>query len=53
MIPYANFLYFGILMYVAVPTLAVRSIGRLRLPKLWILLVTAIMLVVQYAFPDL
>jgi hypothetical protein len=47
-IPYANFLYFGILAYIAIPTLTVRSIGRLRLSQLWILIATAFMLIVQY-----
>ncbi len=53
MIPYANFLYFGILSYIAIPTLAIRGIGRLRLSQLWILVLTAFMLAVQYWVPDL
>jgi membrane protein involved in D-alanine export len=48
MIPYTSFLYFGVLLYVAVPSLAVGPLRRLRLSQAWILLATAAMLVVQY-----
>jgi membrane protein involved in D-alanine export len=47
MIPYADFLYFGILLYIALPTVLLRrSIGFSRG---WVLLATAAMLIVQYA----
>ena len=47
MIPYADFLYFGILLYIAVPTLLIRR--WLGFSRTWVLLATAAMLVVQYA----
>ena len=46
MIPYASFLYFGVLLYGTVPTLISRLTGRLW--RTWILLATAGMLMVQY-----
>jgi membrane protein involved in D-alanine export len=46
MIPYANFLYFGILLYIALPTLLIR--WRIGFSRTWILLATAAMLMVQY-----
>ncbi len=48
MIPYANFLYFGALLYIAVPSFVPGLAGRLRLSKFWIVAATAIMLVLQY-----
>jgi membrane protein involved in D-alanine export len=46
MIPYADFLYFGILLYILVPTLLLRlTVG---VSRLWIVLATLLMLVVQY-----
>jgi membrane protein involved in D-alanine export len=46
MIPYADFLYFGILLYIALPTLLIRRL--LGFSRAWVLLATAAMLVVQY-----
>ena len=46
MIPYADFLYFGVLLYVVVPTLVLGLCGRAS--GRWILIATAAMLVVQY-----
>ena len=46
MIPYADFLYFGILLYIALPTLLVRR--WLGFSRKWVLLATAVMLFVQY-----
>jgi membrane protein involved in D-alanine export len=46
MIPYADFLYFGILLYIALPTLVIRRL--VGFSRAWILLATAAMLVVQY-----
>ena len=51
MTPYADFLYFGILLYPALPTLLLGLLGlfvRGTLARAWILLVTAAMLAVQY-----
>ena len=46
MIPYADFLYFGILLYIALPTLLIRR--WLGFSRAWVLLATAAMLIVQY-----
>ena len=46
MTPYADFLYFGILLYIALPTLLVRR--WLGFSRKWVLLATAMMLIVQY-----
>ena len=46
MIPYADFLYFGILLYIALPTLLIRR--WLGFSRTWVLLATAAMLLVQY-----
>ena len=46
MIPYADFFYFGILLYVALPTLLIRR--WLGFSRAWVLLATAAMLIVQY-----
>ena len=46
MIPYAGFLYFGVLLYVALPAIVVRVMG-LGI-RGWILIATGAMLVVQY-----
>jgi membrane protein involved in D-alanine export len=46
MIPYADFLYFGILLYIALPTLLIRRL--LGFSRAWVLLANAAMLVVQY-----
>src|SRR5580658_9308722 len=46
MIPYADFLYFGILLYIALPTLLIRRL--LGFSRVWVLLATAAMLIVQY-----
>jgi membrane protein involved in D-alanine export len=47
MVPYADFLYFGVALYVVLPTLLVRLTGRFTRP--WILLATVLMLALQYA----
>jgi membrane protein involved in D-alanine export len=46
MIPFADFLYFGILLYIAVPTLLIRR--WLGFSRVWVLLACAAMLFVQY-----
>ena len=46
MIPYADFLYFGILLYIALPTLLIRR--WLGFSRAWVLLATAAMVVIQY-----
>src|ERR1700677_836866 len=46
MIPYADFFYFGILLYIALPTLLIRRL--LGFSRVWVLLATAAMLIVQY-----
>ncbi len=46
MIPYSDFLYFGILLYLALPTLLIRR--WLGFSRVWVLLSTAAMLLVQY-----
>lgn len=46
MIPYANFLYFGVLLYPVVPTLILGLLGRISWR--WILFVTLVMLAIQY-----
>jgi membrane protein involved in D-alanine export len=46
MIPYADFLYFGILLYIAVPTLLIRR--WLGFSRAWVVIATAAMLIVQY-----
>ena len=46
MIPYADFLYFGILLYIALPTLLIRRLFGFS--RAWVLLATAAMLIVQY-----
>jgi membrane protein involved in D-alanine export len=54
--PYADFLYFGVLLYVAVPSvlygIAGSLAGRLRLSRVWIVAATALMLVIQYSTPQ-
>jgi membrane protein involved in D-alanine export len=45
-IPYADFTFFGLLLYAIVPTLILGLLGRANWP--WALLLTAIMLVIQY-----
>src|SRR5689334_22662579 len=47
MTPYADFLYFGLLLYPVVPTVILGLVGRLT--RRWILLVTLAALAVQYA----
>jgi membrane protein involved in D-alanine export len=47
MIPYANFLYFGISLYVLIPSLVIGWIKKLV--RVWIVLATVIMLIVQYS----
>ena len=46
MIPYSDFLYFGILLYLALPTFLIRR--WLGFSRAWVLLTTAAMLIVQY-----
>jgi D-alanyl-lipoteichoic acid acyltransferase DltB (MBOAT superfamily) len=45
-IPYADFTFFGLLLYAFVPTLILGLLGRANWR--WALLLTAIMLVIQY-----
>src|SRR5262249_29410896 len=47
MVPYADFLYFGVALYLLVPTLLVRLLGRPA--RAWIVVATLLMLAVQYA----
>ncbi len=50
MIPYANFLYFGVLLYVAIPTMIHGFIGRVRgWSRGLIVLATLFMLIIQYS----
>ena len=44
--PYANLFYFGVLLYVVVPTTIIRLIGRYW--RTWLVIAVALMLVVQY-----
>src|SRR5437899_1256105 len=46
MIPFANFLYFAVSLYVVVPAMAARLAQRLA--RAWILLATLLMLALQY-----
>ena len=46
MIPYASFLYFGVSLYVLIPNLVIGWIKKLT--RVWIVIATVIMLVVQY-----
>src|SRR5581483_5103403 len=46
MVPFADFLYFGVALYVVLPTLLVGLTGRFT--RLWMLLATLLMLAVQY-----
>jgi membrane protein involved in D-alanine export len=46
MVPYADFLYFGVALYLVVPTVFVGLTGRFT--RAWILLATLLMLAVQY-----
>jgi membrane protein involved in D-alanine export len=50
--PYTDFLYFGVLLYVAVPSVLSGIAGRLRLSRLLIVTATALMLVIQYWTPQ-
>jgi membrane protein involved in D-alanine export len=47
MTPFADFFYFGILLYIALPTLLIRWLFGFS--RVWVLLATAAMLIVQYA----
>ncbi|HVE16940.1 MAG TPA: D-alanyl-lipoteichoic acid biosynthesis protein DltB [Chthoniobacterales bacterium] len=50
MVPYADFLYFGILfLAVVLPTVALGLMGRKV--KSWLVMATSLMLIVQYAWP--
>ncbi len=51
MIPYADFLYFGVLLYVTVPAAVLSWVGRVRLSHFWIIASTLSMLVIQYSTP--
>ena len=46
MIPFADFLYFGVSLYVLIPNLIFGWIKRIS--KAWIVIVTGVMLVIQY-----
>ena len=50
MIPYANFTYFAMLLYVAIPTLLIRCWGG-RVNRIWILATTILVILVQYLTP--
>jgi membrane protein involved in D-alanine export len=50
MTPYAGFLYFGVLLYVAVPTLLLGLLGWSS--RYWVVLATLGMLLVQYGGPS-
>jgi membrane protein involved in D-alanine export len=50
MIPYTSFLYFGVSLYVLLPSLLIGWVKKLS--RLWIVLATLIMLVVQYSIPQ-
>jgi membrane protein involved in D-alanine export len=47
MIPYADFFYFGIVLYIALPTFVVRRFFGFS--RAWVLVATAAMLIIQYA----
>lgn len=49
MTPYATFLYFGVLLYVVAPTVALGLAGRAS--RTWLLIASTAMLAVQYARP--
>ncbi len=51
MIPYTSFLYFGVLLYVTLPTFLVQGVSRRYLTQAWLLLVITVMLVLQYWIP--
>ena len=51
MIPYADFLYFGVLLYVTVPAALLSWARRVRLSHFWIVASTLFMLVIQYSTP--
>ena len=46
MTPYADFLYFGVLLYIALPALLIRRL--LGFSRAWVLVATAAMLIIQY-----
>ena len=49
MIPYTSFLYFGILLiYIAIPAIIVGFFKRIS--KIWLVIATLAMLVIQYLF---
>jgi len=50
MIPYTSFLYFGVSLYVLLPSLLIGWVKKLS--RLWIVLATLAMLVVQYSLPQ-
>ena len=51
MIPYTSFLYFGILViYIVIPAIIVGFFRRIS--KIWLVIATLIMLVIQYYFPQ-
>jgi len=50
MIPYTSFLYFGISLYVVLPSLLIGWVKKLS--RLWIFIATLGMLIVQYAVPQ-
>jgi len=52
MLPYTSFTYFGILAYLSIPTIAIGLIGKKRLSQLWLVVALAIMLLIQYLFPQ-
>ncbi len=50
MIPYTSFLYFGVSLYVLLPSLLMGWVKKFS--RLWIVLATLAMLVIQYAIPQ-
>jgi membrane protein involved in D-alanine export len=51
LIPYTDFLYFGVLLYVTLPAALLSWWGRARLSHIWIVASTLFMLAIQYSTP--
>ncbi len=52
MIPYTSFTYFGILLYLSMPTIVIGLVGKKRLSQLWLVAAMVIMLLIQYFLPQ-
>ncbi|HEX8974716.1 MAG TPA: D-alanyl-lipoteichoic acid biosynthesis protein DltB [Patescibacteria group bacterium] len=52
MVPYTTFLYFGILAYIAVPTIIIGLIAKKKLSQTWLFAAMVIMLLIQYYVPE-